>query len=99
MAAVSICDGMSAVWWKLPACPLTDHLEIGILQAYPGWRGPHAVRSAEKARVHHAARQRGGMAACGARAARRAGAADLGVERGHLGSYVRTRSGPARLPR
>ena len=29
---------MSAVWWKLPACPLTDHLEIGILQAYPGWR-------------------------------------------------------------
>src|SRR5262249_38388529 len=32
-------------------------------------RGPNAIRSIEAPRVHHAARRRGGVAACGARAA------------------------------
>ena len=29
----------------------------------PGWKGPNAIRSIETARVHHAARRRGGCVA------------------------------------
>src|SRR5262245_12441644 len=34
-----------------------------------GWQGPNAIRSIEKAQVHHATRRRGCVAAGGARAA------------------------------
>src|SRR5689334_13010152 len=78
------------------AIRLTNWREIGILQSSPGWRGPHAVRSAEASRVHHAARQRDGVAGFGAGAAvhdpsdwfpkpkiaRGGGAGECGVPRG-----------------
>src|SRR5262249_18822209 len=48
---------------------LTDPRQFDILQSGPGWRRPNAIRF-ETARVHHAARRRGGsLAARGARAA------------------------------
>src|SRR5262245_1244662 len=46
-----------------PNYPLTDRLQFDILQSGPGWRGPNVFRSIETARVHHAARQRGGATA------------------------------------
>ncbi len=50
--------------------PLTVPRQFDILQPGPGWRGPNALRSIKTARVHHAARRRGGrVAARGASAA------------------------------
>src|SRR5262249_48772542 len=42
---------------------LTDPRQFDIMQSGPGWRGPNAIRSIETARVHIAARRRGGCAA------------------------------------
>src|SRR6516225_11327757 len=48
---------------------LTAPRQFDILQFSPGWWGSNAVRSYETARLHHAARRRGDLAARGARAA------------------------------
>ena len=53
---------------EYPALPhrrlLTEPRQFEIL--HPGWlRGPNAIRSIEEARVHHAARRSGGVAARG----------------------------------
>src|SRR5262245_53195188 len=63
---------------------LTDPRQFDILQPGPGWRGLNAIRSIETARVHVAARERGRVAARGARAA--AGNAGGGVPPPGIGS-------------
>src|SRR5262249_12688066 len=43
---------------------LTDPRQFDILQSGPSWRGANAIRSIETARIHHAARRRGGNHGC-----------------------------------
>src|SRR5262249_24175580 len=66
-------QGHAGVHLHVPNCSfsscMTDPRQLAILQYGPGWRGPNAVRSIKTARVHHAARRRGGMATSGACAA------------------------------
>src|SRR5262249_35765399 len=71
--------------------PLTIRRPFAILPSDSGWRGPNAIRSVETARVHHAARRRGGVAARGAGAAVH-NAGDR-VSRVWLVRYVRALSG------
>src|SRR5262245_16441115 len=73
---------------------LTDTLHLCILDEGPGWREIHAFPLMETARVHHAARRRGGLAAGGARAA--AGDASDRVPQPRV--VRRLHGPPARIP-
>ena len=55
---------------QMPAA-LTIRRQIDIPQSGPGWEGTECNSINQTARVHHAARRRGGVAARGARAATR----------------------------